>query len=304
MIDLRQFRQFIAVAETLSFRRAAERLHMAQPPLSAAIRKLEEELGVALFERNNRGSTLTPAGEAFLLEARRAIEQAERAATVARRVGAGLGGSLRLRFVDSTVNALLPLILRAFQERYPDVDFQLEEGTTAEQIVALRQDRTDVGLVVLPVADAGDVHVEPLLRDRMVAALPDGHRLARRRRIALADLADDPWVLFAAHHGPGMYAQIVTACAQAGFAPRVVQQPRQMQTTAGLVAGGIGVALMPRLFVPMQPQGITFRELTGAGSPLAYDLAIAYRTPSPLVDALRETARRAVDALGLVPATR
>jgi DNA-binding transcriptional LysR family regulator len=180
MIDLRQFRQFIAVAETLSFRRAAERLHMAQPPLSAAIRKLEEELGVALFDRHNRGSTLTPAGDAFLLEARRAIEQAERAVAVARRAGAGLGGTLRLRFVDSTVNALLPLILRAFQERHPDVGFQLEEGTTAEQIVALRQDRTDVGLVVLPVADAGDVHVEPLLRDRMVAALPDGHRLARR----------------------------------------------------------------------------------------------------------------------------
>ncbi|WP_104012691.1 LysR family transcriptional regulator [Burkholderia anthinoferrum] len=303
MIDLRQFRQFIAVAETLSFRRAAERLHMAQPPLSAAIRKLEDELGVALLERDNRGSRLTPAGEAFLLEARRALEQAERAVAVARRAGAGLGGTLRLRFVDSTVNALLPLILRAFQERHPDVDFQLEEGTTAEQVLALRQDRTDVGIVVLPVADAGDVHVEPLLRDRMVAALSDGHRLARRRRIALAELADEPWVMFATHHGPGMHALIVTACAQAGFAPRVVQQPRQMQTTAGLVAGGIGVALMPRLFVPMQPRGITFCELKGAGSPLAYELAIAYRAPSPLVDALRESARNAVRELGLIAAT-
>ncbi|MCA8033282.1 LysR family transcriptional regulator [Burkholderia arboris] len=303
MIDLRQFRQFIAVAETLGFRRAAERLHMAQPPLSAAIRKLEDELGVALLERDNRGSRLTPAGEAFLLEARRALEQAERAVAVARRAGAGLGGTLRLRFVDSTVNALLPLILRAFQQRHPDVDFQLEEGTTAEQMLALRQDRTDVGIVVLPVADAGDVHVEPLLRDRMVGALPDGHRLARRRRIALAELADEPWVMFAAHHGPGMHALIVTACAQAGFAPRVVQQPRQMQTTAGLVAGGIGVALMPRLFVPMQPRGITFCELKGAGSPLAYELAIAYRAPSPLVDALRESARNAVRELGLIAGT-
>ncbi len=147
------------------------------------------------------------------------------------------------------------------------------------------------------------MHVEPLLRDRMVAALPDGHRLARRRRIALAELADEPWVMFAAHHGPGMHALIVTACAQAGFAPRVVQQPRQMQTTAGLVAGGIGVALMPRLFVPMQPQGITFCQLKDAGSPLAYELALAYRTPSPLVDALRESARNAVRELGLVAAT-
>ncbi|HDR9348513.1 TPA: LysR family transcriptional regulator, partial [Burkholderia multivorans] len=126
MIDLRQFRQFIAVAETLSFRRAAERLHMAQPPLSAAIRKLEDELGVMLLARDNRGTALTPAGDAFLLEARRALEQAERAMIAARRAGAGLGGTLRLRFVDSTVNALLPPILRAFQERHPHVDFQLE----------------------------------------------------------------------------------------------------------------------------------------------------------------------------------
>ncbi|WP_306716557.1 LysR family transcriptional regulator [Burkholderia dolosa] len=302
MAGLRQFRQFIAVAETLSFRRAAERLHMAQPPLSAAIRKLEDELGVALLERDNRGTALTPAGTAFLLEARRALEQAERAMAAARRAGAGLGGTLRLRFVDSTVNALLPLILRAFQERHPDVDFQLDEGTTAEQVLALRQDRMDVGIVVLPVPDADDLHIEPLLRDRMVVALPAGHPLARRRRIALAELAHEPWVLFAAHHGPGMHARIVTACAQAGFAPRVVQQPRQMQTTAGLVAGGIGVALMPRLFVAMQPQRVTFCELKDAGSPLAYELAIAYRTPSPLVDALRETARDAVRELRLAAA--
>ncbi|MBR8317067.1 LysR family transcriptional regulator [Burkholderia dolosa] len=302
MADLRQFRQFIAVAETLSFRRAAERLHMAQPPLSAAIRKLEDELGVALFERDNRGTALTPAGNAFHLEARRALEQAERAMAAARRAGAGLGGTLRLRFVDSTVNALLPLTLRTFQERHPDVDFQLDEGTPAEQVLALRQDQMDVGIVVLPIPDADDLHIEPLLRDRMVVALPAGHPLARRRRLALAELAHEPWVLFAAHHGPGMHARIVTACAQAGFAPRAVQQPRQMQTTAGLVAGGIGVALMPSLFVAMQPQGVTFRELKGAGSPLAYELAIAYRTPSPLVDALRETARDAVRELRLAAA--
>jgi len=302
-MELWQLRYFVAVAEERSFRRAAERLHMAQPPLSTAIRKLEDELGVALLERDNRGSRLTPAGEAFLLEARRALEQAERAVAVARRAGAGLGGTLRLRFVDSTVNALLPLILRAFQERHPNVDFQLEEGTTADQVLALRQDRTDAGLVVLPVEQLQVRSSLVLVRDRMVAALPDGHRLAHRRRIALAELADEPWVMFAAHHGPGMHALIVTACAQAGFAPRVVQQPRQMQTTAGLVAGGIGVALMPRLFVPMQPRGITFCELKDAGSPLAYEVALAYRTPSPLVDALRESARNAVRELGLVAAT-
>lgn len=294
MIDLRQFRQYVAVAETLNFRRAAERLNMAQPPLSTAIRRLEEELGVTLLERDNRVSRLTAAGEVFLLEARRTLEQADRACAAARLAAAGLSGSLRLSFVDSTVNGLLPRLLRDFQARHPQVDLHLQEATPPEQMEALRQDRTDIGILVLPIADAGDIQLEPLLSDRMVAVLAAEHRLARRKRLALAELADEPWVLFAHHHGPGMHARILLACAQAGFVPRVVQQPRQMQTTAGLVAGQVGVALMPRLYANRHHGGLVQCEISGPGSPIPYELAIAYRQLSPGARALRDLALQIV----------
>lgn len=290
MIGLHQFRQFIAVAETLNFRRAAERLHMAQPPLSAAIRKLEEDIGAVLIERGHHVSKLTAAGEVFLLEASRTLEQANRAVIMAKCAAAGLNGLLRLNFVDSTANALLPRILRTFQALHPNVECLVEEASTAEQLIALRQNRIDIGLITLPVIKVGDIRVEPLLCDTMSAALPKGHRLAGRSRIALSDLAEDPWILFASHHAPGMHLRIITACATAGFEPKVVQQPRQLHTAIGLVAGGIGVALMPRLLANVQPSGIDFRELKGVGSPIPYELAIAYRILSPAVQALRDIA--------------
>lgn len=297
MIGLHQFRQFIAVAETLNFRRAAERLNMAQPPLSAAIRRLEEDIGAVLIERGHRVSKLTATGEVFLLEARRAIAQAERAVIVAKRVATGLDGFLRLNCVDSTVNVLLPRILRSFQARHPNVECRVEEASTSEQLIALRENCIDIGLITLPVTKTGEIHVEPLLRDTMIAALPAGHHLAGRRQIDLSDLAEEPWVLFGSHQAVGMHARIVTACAAAGFEPKVVQQPRQLHTALGLVAGGIGVALMPRLFADAQPSGIDFLELTGIGSPILYELAIAYWILSPAVQALRDIAYEVVKLL-------
>src|SRR6266700_1963635 len=148
MIDLRQFRQFVALAEELSFRRAAARLNMAQPPLTAALRKLEAELGAVLIQRTNRVEGLTAAGEVFLVEARRALAQAERAIQSAKRASQGLKGSLRIAFVASAAHDVLPQTLRAFRQRHSDVELVLEEATTAQQIAALRQDRADIGFVV------------------------------------------------------------------------------------------------------------------------------------------------------------
>ena len=298
MIDLRQFRQFIAVAETLSFRRAAERLHMAQPPLSAAIRKLEDELGVVLFERDNRGTALTPAGDAFLLEARRALERARARGGRGPPRGAGLGGTLRLRFVDSTVNALLPLILRAFQERHPDVDFQLEEGTTAKQCSRCAGTaRTSASSCCRwpmratcassrccatgwsprcrrsPARTAGALRL-PNWRTNRGSCLPrttGRHARADRDRMRAGRLR--------AAHRPAAAPDATTAGNRRGrHRRRADAAPVRADATA-------------RHYV---------LRTAGAGSPLAYELAIAYRTPSPLVDALRETARSAVRRLGWV----
>lgn len=300
MIELRQLRQFVAVAEEMSFHCAAERLHMAQPPLTAAIRKIEQELGVILLERGNRVTRITEAGQVFLIEARRTLAQFERTLGNTRRAALGLTESLRLTFVDSTVNALLPGILRQFRLAHPQAEFQLQEATTAEQLIALRDDRADLGMVVLPITPQEGLQILPFLYDRMVLALPENHPLAAQQQVTLSSLAEQPWVLFPAHYGPGMHTAILQACAVAGFSPRIVQEARQMQTIGGLVAGGVGIALMPALFARLQSPGVVFRELSGTGSPVPYTLALAWRTASPLTEAFCRIA--AEQALNWQPA--
>ncbi|WP_432687755.1 LysR family transcriptional regulator [Pseudomonas aeruginosa] len=275
MADLRQFRQFVAVAEELSFRRAAERLHMAQPPLTTAIRRLEEEVGASLLERDNRIHRLTPAGRAFLDEARRTLAQAERTLAAARSAASGRR-TLRLAFVDSTINILLPRILQAFRQQHGALDFQLQEDTTAGQLEALREDRIDAGLIVLPVDCQPGLYTHLLVDGDMRVALPEGHRLERHARLRLEQLAGEPWLLFPRHYGPGMHDLIVAACAAAGFVPEVVQEARQMQTIAGLVAGGIGVALVPSLLQPLRPPGSPFVPCKGGGR----EFPIGWRWPT------------------------
>nr|WP_217434324.1 LysR family transcriptional regulator [Serratia proteamaculans] len=284
----------------MSFHRAAERLHMAQPPLTAAIRKIEQELGVILLERGNRVTRITEAGQVFLIEARRTLAQFERTLGNTRRAALGLTESLRLTFVDSTVNALLPGILRQFRLAHPQAEFHLQEATTAEQLIALRDDRADLGMVVLPITPQEGLQILPFLYDRMVLALPENHPLAAQQQVTLSSLADQPWVLFPAHYGPGMHTAILQACAVAGFSPRIVQEARQMQTIGGLVAGGVGIALMPALFARLQSPGVVFRELSGTGSPVPYTLALAWRTASPLTEAFCRIA--AEQALNWQPA--
>ena len=203
MIELRQLRQFIAVAEELSFRRAADRLNMAQPPLTVTIKQIEEELGTLLIERTNRIERLTPAGLVFLEECKRTVMQAERAIVAARRAGAGLSGALRVTFVASAAREILPAILRAFRERYPDVELTLAEAMTAQQIAKIQADEADIGFVIPPLRDADGLNVEVLTKNQMVAALPESHPLAQRPSIALADLASEPWIIFPGAPGPG-----------------------------------------------------------------------------------------------------
>ena len=282
MIELRQFKQFIAVAEELSFRRAAERLHMAQPPLTTAIRKLEEELGVVLLERSNRITALTQAGQTLLIEARRAIGQVERAIHVTRLAGTGLSGSLRISFVTSGPTGFLPLVLQAFRARHPQVELDLQEASSYEQVLALEQDRCDIGLIVLPVRDTS-VPVQLVVDERLVAALPAQHALASQPTVTLADMAHEPWVLFPEDKGPGMYNMIVTSCALAGYRPRIVQRGRQMETIVSLVSVGVGVALVPSSMAHTARDGVVFREVTGIATPLDYQLAIATGIETPLV---------------------
>lgn len=295
-MDLRQFRQFIAVAEELNFRRAAERLHMAQPPLTVAIKKIEEELGVVLLERSNRVTRLTAAGEVFLEESRRTLIQAEGAIRAAKRAGAGLVGSLRLTFVASASHDLLPRVLLAFREGHPEVEIELTEATSVQQVRALLDRRADIGFLIPPVRDAADLRIEILTEDRLVAVLSAQHPLAKRKILTLMDLAQQPWIMFPFQQGPGLHTRIMTACRKAGFAPDVKQEAIQMDTIVNLVACGIGVALVPSSLASTGRQGVSFLKLSGAGTPIGYARAMAYGQSSPVLDAFIKTVRVAIRA--------
>jgi DNA-binding transcriptional LysR family regulator len=298
MIELRQFRQFIAVAEELNFRRAAQRLRMAQPPLTAAIKKIEKELGTTLIERTNRVACLTKAGRIFLEGAQRTVAQADRALGAAKLAGTGLTGLLRISFVPSAAHDLLPRILRTFREKYTGIDLDLNEATTAQQVAALMEDRTDLGFVMLPLHNAEGLAIDILIRDQLVLALPEGHPLGRRDAVELKKLANEQWILVPPQQAPGLHGRVLAACAQAGFIPHVAQEALQMDTIASFVASGIGVSMVSPSLAGLGRRGVSFHRMTGLGTPVNYELALTYRRPSPLTDAFIQIAAASVRVNG------
>ncbi|MFN3424124.1 MAG: LysR substrate-binding domain-containing protein [Novosphingobium meiothermophilum] len=243
-MDLRQLRYFTVLADTLNFHRAAERLHISQPPLTVAIRKLEADLGVALFERDPRGVRLTAAGHAALGPAQAALLAAEKVRDAVRLGAAGLRGRLAVGFIGSAISDLLPRIIPPFRQAFPQVDLALEEMNSADIVRAIAAHRIDIGLVRLPVMDATPVITDVIERDVFVAAVPAGDVLARRRAIRLGALADRPFIIYSPVSS--LHATIRLACHREGFAPQVAQEAMQVQTILSLVEAGLGVALVPQ----------------------------------------------------------
>ncbi|MBF9149781.1 LysR substrate-binding domain-containing protein [Novosphingobium jiangmenense] len=242
-MDLRQLRYFNALAETLNFHRAAERLHISQPPLTVAIRKLEEDLGVALFERDPRGVRLTTAGLAAIAPAREALAAAEKVREAVRQGAAGLRGRLSVGFIGSAIGDLLPRIVPPFRKAYPEVELALEELNSVEIVRAIAARRLDIGLVRLPVMDSAPVAIDVIEEDELVAVLPASDVLARRKTLDLGALADRAFIIYSPVSV--LHATIRLACHRAGFAPRVAQEAVQVQTILSLVEAGLGVALVP-----------------------------------------------------------
>jgi len=301
-MELRHLRYFVAVAEELHFGRAAARVRIAQPPLSQQVRQLEQELGVALFNRTKRRVELAPAGRAFLEHARRILDETERAKRVAQRAGRGEVGRLAIGFASSADLDILPRVLRVWKERFPDVEIELHALLTSPQMEALRGGRIQVGFIRLP-TDETSLVVEPIQREPLVAVLPDGHRLARRARVRLADLAGETMILFPRTTAPGYYDVFIGACRRAGFTPRLLH-PGTMQTNLGLVSAGLGVSLMPAAIQSLQRAGVVYRPL--APPVPQVEMAMAYRRdePSavlpPFLATVREVLRRARTPRGAV----
>jgi DNA-binding transcriptional LysR family regulator len=263
-MDMRRLRYFAVVAEESSFSRAAERLHIAQPPLSNNIKQLEQELGVQLFERSNRGVWLTEAGELLLEEVRRMFAQLDQTVLAVQRVGHGQVGRLTLGFVPSSSNEALPPILRAFRERFPGVELFLREMRPDHVVQGLHERQIDVGFVYLPLEDPS-LNVENITREPLVLALPEAHPLTSEDQVELRAIAEEPFVLPARYQRmPGLYGRVTEACRQAGFTPNAVQKDVWlMQTIVGLVAGGIGVALVPSSLQNIPRRGVVYKLVHG-----------------------------------------
>lgn len=290
-MDTRQLRHFIALAETLNYHRAAERLHMSQPPLSASIRKLEERLGARLFERTRRGTELTAAGQAALEDARRAVFHAEQFGRTAAAAARGEAGSLRVGFIGSATYALMPRLVPAFRARYPEVRLILIESTTWQLLEDIELGRIDAGLLRFPVMRASTASILPAERDVFVAALPARHPLARKRRLPLGALASEPFVLYSAAAVPGLHATALLACQRAGFVPQVQQEAVQVQTVVSLVGSGLGVALAPSVAARHATEDVVFRPLQGPGAETEIGIALAWRADReiPATRRFRET---------------
>lgn len=298
-MELRHLRYFVAVAEELNFTRAAERLHIGQPPLSMQIRDLESEIGVTLFTRNRRKVELTEAGLRFLEHARAILDRSREAAEEARRAARGEVGQLRVGFTSSLpFTTTLSELLYRYRRRYPQVALQLREMFSIEQFEALAAGRIDVGFVRYrePELPAG-LRMREIGRDRLRLVVNATHPLAERTEIGLAELRDENFIAYPSEIGTGLPGMFGRLCRDAGFEPRVVQRAREATTQIALVAAGLGVAVLPQPLECVRLARVRYLPITDEGAYLSMAVAHLDRPLSPLVDAfmrvLDSTARDA-----------
>jgi DNA-binding transcriptional LysR family regulator len=289
-IELRHLRYFVAVAEELHFGRAAQRLHLAQPPLSQQIRKLEEILGYSLFTRTSRSVRLTSAGEVFLERARRTLRNVQEDLDEARSIGRGEVGFLRVGFIGSSMLTSLPSMLGQYRRQYPKVHLQLSENFTSNLIQSLTKNTIDAAF--LRDGDPTDgLSIEPLFSEPFVAVLPSNHPLAKRNVISAANLRDEPFVFFTPTAGTLAYRKTISLCEEHGFRPRVVQEAPQWLTILRLVGAGLGVSIAPACVAQIATPDIACRTLRRAS--VQSDIELAYRATDDraIVKSFRKIAR-------------
>ena len=297
-MELRHYRYFVAVAEEGHVTRAAERLGMQQPPLSQRVKSMERELGVQLFLRKPRGVELTGAGRSFLESARAILAQHDHAFESTRRAARGEQGSVCIGVTPtSPFHPIVPLIIRSFREEFQQVSLTLEECLTAEIIQRLQGEQMDIAFFRSEMAPPKGLVVKPLLTEPMVVALPSGHALARGNgALALKDLIDETFIIFARQQGPAFYESTMAACRSAGFSPRLGQEAPRITSALGLVAAGLGVCVVPASMQRMGMDGVTYRGLKAAAKLTASLKLVSRRAdPSPLVRNFSILVRRMVD---------
>ena len=282
-IELRHLRYFVAVAEEKSFTRAAKRLHMQQPPLSQQIQALEAQLRTTLFERLPRGVELTAAGAAFLDDARALLDSLGAAAARASRVGAGIEGKLAIGLASSAAtHEAVPTVIAAFRQQYPTVFLRFVEGNAATLTEAVMSRDADVALVRAPVDHPPELRFQRLLQEPMLVAIANSHALAAKARnrsppwISLKELAAHPLILTRRPGAPGMYADLLAACDEAGLNPTIAAEVGNMLTNILMVAAGVGVSVVPASMRGIHSHLVSYLPLRGAAKVIA-PLTVVHR---------------------------
>src|ERR1700760_3478300 len=286
-MELRRIQYFVTVAEETHFGRAAERLQMAQPPLSQQIKALEAEMGVVLFRRTTRKVELTAAGERFLPRARAILAEVDDAVAEAAQVADGMLGRIAIGFTGSATYDLLPSLVRVLRADLPGIELDIHgEMLTPDQVTALTDGTLDLGLLRPPVRNTA-LEVQVLRREPLIAVLPEHHPLAVHDRVRLADLRDDPFITYPSHNRSVVYEAVIDACQRAGFVPASVNEVSETSTMVSFVAAGLGVALVPASVQHLRITGATYLPLAGTTQEVELALATRAGETSPHVARVR-----------------
>ena len=286
-MELRHLRYFVAVAEELNFRRAAEKLNLAQPPLSAQIKALETELGVRLFERTTRSVNLTHAGRVFLEDARSVLAASNQAQRRAQEAAHGLVGILRLGVIAPAANSGLARIFREFRQRFPNVQLSVFDLTTPDQLQRLRENELDAALARPPVRFP-ELDFEFVEEADQVLALPANHRLARKRTLQWRDFDAEPMVMVQPNLQHGYYNAFLAACAKAGARPIAAQYTNDIQTKLWLISAGFGIAPTTATLAEVRRPGLCFRKLPPGLPPVQTILVWRREDHSPVLTHFRD----------------
>lgn len=291
-IDLRQLRYFLAVSEELNFGRAAERLHISQPPLSRQIRQLEDQLGVELFLRSSVGVTLTEAGTAFLPEVRLTLVQAQRALAVARAARGAASRRFVVGYTTVVDRSALPDVFDRFQQRFPDWQHVVKGKHSINLIRDVKNGSMDVAFIGLHTETQG-LNVETVHEEPVVVAVPSAHPLAKKRRLTLDDLRDEPMFRFERRLNPGYFDYCQSFFRKNNFVPNSIPEPPDHHVLLGLISEAKGVALIPTSLQAVKRPGVVFRPFKDAATALNMGVAVAYSevNSSPLLRPFLELVR-------------
>lgn len=278
-MELRHLRYFVAVAEELSFTKAAQKLRLAQPSLTRQVRNLEDEIGVRLLDRSNNRVTLTEEGRRFLFDSKKLLAMCAESVAVVQRMNRGESSHLNIGYVANIHYGLLPATLGTFRKLCPRVALNLFDMTSAEQFQALDGRKIDLGFVGLrPALSGHDLLSECVMHDTILVALPASHPLAKQPKVKLADLAPQFFIGMSAKTDPGAPEWLLETCQSAGFAPKILQEADGEPTVINFVANGLGVALMSEQITELPHEGVVFRPLA---PPLRRESTIAWRADNP-----------------------